>query len=149
MLKTLTGDLRSLHDVVLAKEKDLIKSTDLNYPVFTAKVPKGWDFVDTSPADEFFLRFDHIFDMFHMKSLDDSLVHLFALHLTCRVGKEQISDIAIGEPYYMHEHHLISHEGHAIMSKYIEDFMVKNKRNKSCSCLTFPSKSFSSQHNTL
>jgi hypothetical protein len=68
--------------------------------------------------------------MFHMKWLDDSMVCLFALHLAYVVGKEQIPAIAIADPYYMHEHNLISCEGHGVMMKYIEDFMVKNKNEE-------------------
>jgi hypothetical protein len=78
----------------------------------------------------FFLWFEHIFDMLQMKSLADSLVHLYALHLAHLVAEEQLEDIAIGEPYYMHEHQLVSHEGRVVMMEYIEDFMVKNKKKK-------------------
>jgi hypothetical protein len=52
--------------------------------------------------------------MLHMKSLDDSLVHLYALHLAHLVAKEQLGDITISDPYYMHEHQLITHEGYVV-----------------------------------
>jgi hypothetical protein len=74
----------------MLKSKD-----DPNYLVFSVKVPTDLGFVDTSPADMFFVRFEHIFDMLHMKSLDDSLVRLYALHLAHLVAKEHLEDIAI------------------------------------------------------
>ncbi|KAK1679518.1 hypothetical protein QYE76_040366 [Lolium multiflorum] len=130
MLKSLTGDLSSLHDDVLTKEKHMLKSMDdPNFPVFLVKVPTDLGFVDTSPRGcvlpVFFLWFEHICDMLHMKSPDDSLVRLYALHLAHLVAKEQLEDIAIGDAYYMHEHQLVSHEGRVVMMEYI-------------SCITFP-----------
>jgi hypothetical protein len=79
LLKTLTGDMRSLHDSVLTVEQRLLGMSSPSYPVFMAKVPKGMGFVDGSPGDMFFLRFDDIFDMFHMKRLHHTLVCLVTL----------------------------------------------------------------------
>jgi hypothetical protein len=93
-------------------------------------VPTDLGFVDTSPADVIFLWFEHIFDLLDRKSLDDSLVRLYALHLAHLVAKEQLGDIAIGDPYYMHEHQLVSHEGCVVMMEHIEDLMVKNRKKK-------------------
>jgi hypothetical protein len=77
----------------------------------------------------FFLRFDHIFDMFHMKRLDSSLVRLYALHLAYVVNKEQVPTITVADPFYMHEDNLISPEGHEVMMEYIEEFILKNKKD--------------------
>jgi hypothetical protein len=72
----------------MLKSKD-----DPNYLVFSVKVPTDLGFVDTSPVDVFFLWFEYIFDMLHMKSLDDSLVCLYSLHLSHLALKEQLEDI--------------------------------------------------------
>ena len=49
---------------------------NLTYPVFVGRVPKGLGFVDTSPGDVLILRFDDVFDMFHMKRLYPTFVRL-------------------------------------------------------------------------
>src|SRR5664279_198648 len=54
----------------------------------------------------FFLRFDCIFEMYHMRRLDFTFVRLFALHLSYVIRKEQISAIAVLDPYLMHENFL-------------------------------------------
>ena len=96
-------------------------------------------FVDAFPADVFFLRFEHIFDMFHMKSLDDSLVHLYVLHLAQMIANNpNMEGVAVGDPYYMHAHQLVSYEDRLVMREYIEDFMVKHKRNKMMLLPYFP-----------
>ena len=140
MLKSLPANLSSLHDAVLTKEKDLLKSrNDPNYPVFSIKVPTDLGFVDTFPADVFFLRFDHIFDMFHMKTLDASLVRLYALHLANLIANDpNMHDVAVGDPYYMHAHQLVSIDGRLVMREYIEDFMVKHKAKKMMLLPYFP-----------
>ena len=64
------GDLRRLHEDVLRIEKGLIASKDPGYPLYVVNVPRQLSYVDTFPAEKFFLRFDYIFDMFHLKKLD-------------------------------------------------------------------------------
>ena len=73
------SDLRSLHDIIYRTENCLLGMKDPTYPVFVAKVPVGMGFVDYKPADVFFLRFDDLFGLFHMKRLNQNLVILFAL----------------------------------------------------------------------
>jgi hypothetical protein len=53
-----------------------------SYPVFFVRVPKKLGFIDRSPGDVFFLRFDDIFEMFHRRRLDPTLVRLVALSMT-------------------------------------------------------------------
>lgn len=84
----------------------LLRSNDLVYPLYAVKVPKGLGFVDISAADIFFLRFDYIFEMYHMRRLDFTSVRLFALHLSYVVRKEQILAIAVVDPYFMYENFL-------------------------------------------
>ena len=47
-------------------------------------------------------------------------------------------DVVVGDPYYMHAHQLVSHEGHLVMREYIEDFMVKHKAKKMMLLPYFP-----------
>ena len=95
------------------------------------KVPKGWGFCDGTRADMFFLRFDSIFDMYHMRRLDRTFVCLSALHLSHVVRKEEISTIAVLDPYFMHENFLKAGKvDHEAAIKYIEDFMVANKEKE-------------------
>lgn len=130
-LSATTGDFRRLHDHVLSTEKSLLRSNDPGYPLYAVKVPKGWGFYDETPADMFFLRFDYIFEMYHMRRLDFTFVRLFVLHLSNVVRKEQISSIAVLDPYFMNENFLNagSMERDAAR-RYIEDFMVANKEKE-------------------
>ena len=73
-LRARFGDLRRLHDDVLRIEKGLIASKDPGYPLYVVNVPRQLSYVDFFAADKFFLRFDYIFDMFHLKKLDFTLV---------------------------------------------------------------------------
>ena len=126
-----TGDFRRLHDHVLSTEKSLLRSNDPGYPLYAVKVPKGWGFYDKTAADMFFLRFDCIFEMYHMRRLDFTFVRLFVLHLSYVVRKEQISAIAVLDPYLMHENFLKAGKvEREAASKYIEDFMVANKEKE-------------------
>jgi hypothetical protein len=56
--------------------------TSPSYPVFFVRVPKKLGFIDRSPGDMFFLRFDDIFEMFHRCRLDPTLVRLVALSMS-------------------------------------------------------------------
>ena len=46
-----------------------------------------------------FLRFNYIFEMLHMRQLDFSFARLYALHLSYLVKEEELSNIAIADPY--------------------------------------------------
>ena len=76
LLKALLGDLRRLHDHVLPTEKSLLASEDPGYPLYAVCVPEGKFYVDTLPAEVFFLRFDHVFGMFLMRQLDFTIARL-------------------------------------------------------------------------
>ena len=91
-------------------------------------VPRGLSYVDTFPAEKFFLRFDYIFDMFHLKKLDFVFVRLYALHMNYLIGVEQIPYICVADPYFMHEAFLaVFPKHHEYVRDYIVDFMVANK----------------------
>ena len=85
-----TGQIRRskerLHDDVLRVEKDLIASKDPGYPLYVVNVPQQMSYVNGFPADKFFLRFDYIFDMFHVKKLDFTFIRLYALHMSYIIG---------------------------------------------------------------
>ena len=71
-------DLRRLHDDVMRREKILIASENPVYPLYVVNVPRQRLYVDTITAEKFFLRFDYIFDMFHLKKLDFTFLRLYA-----------------------------------------------------------------------
>ena len=74
-----------------------------SYPVFVGMVPKGFGFVDTYPGDVMFLRFNDIFDMYHMRRLYPTFVRLVALSMAHKIMKEETPGVAIMDPYYMVE----------------------------------------------
>lgn len=127
-LEAITGDLRRLHDHVLSIENSLLLSEDLGYPLYAVHVLSGRGYVQTCPADLFFLRFDHIFEIYLMRWLDFTFVRMYALHMNYIIRKEQISHIAVADPYYMHEGFLGNSDVERDpATKYIKDFMVMNK----------------------
>jgi hypothetical protein len=126
-LKTLNGDMRSLHDSVLTWEMHLLSMTFPSYPVFFVRVPKKLGFIDRSPGDVFFLRFDDIFEMFHRRHLDPTLVRLVALSMSHQLMQENTPKVVILDPYYMKNIYLQNKGTHQIVMNYITDFMVANK----------------------
>ena len=73
-----SSELQSVHDGVLTIERHLLSKKDPSHPVFVVKVPPGLGFIDNAPADPFFLRFDDIFNMFHLYLLHYTMVRLFS-----------------------------------------------------------------------
>ena len=128
-LAAIEGDLRRLHDHVLSTERSLLASDDPGYPLYTVHVPSSCKmYVHTCPADLFFLRFDYIFQMFQMRTLDFTFVRLYALHMNYIVRREQVTGLAVADPYYMHEGFLsINDANRQYASQYIEEFLVSNK----------------------
>ena len=127
-LEALSGDLRRLHDHVLSTEKSLLASKDPGYPTYAARVPEGKCYVDTRPAEVFFLRFDHIFEMFLTRRLDFTIVRLFALHMSSVMKREEVSQICVADPYYMHESFLSLGDFERETARdYLQNFMVQNK----------------------
>jgi len=127
-VEAIYGDLRRLHDDVLRREKSLIVSENPLYPLYVVNVSRPLSYVDTFPADKFFLRFHYLFDMYHWKKLDFTFVHLYALHMNYLIGVEQIPFICVADPYFMHEGFLAVCAVHReYVREYIVDFMVANK----------------------
>ena len=127
-LRARFGDLRRLHDDVLRREKSLIATENPRYPFYVVNVSRQSSYVHSCPAEKFLLRFDYIFDMFHMKKLDFTIVCLYALYMNYIIGIEQIPYICVADPYFMHEGFLVVCAEHREYARdYIVDFMVANK----------------------
>jgi hypothetical protein len=124
----LRGDMRSLHDGIWHVEQCLLESANPGYPLFIGKVPKGFGFVDSAPADIMFLRFEDIFKMYHQKRLHQSLVRLVALRMAFDLSKTKNRQVAIMDPYYMQEWIVRNEPG--TVSRYVEEFLVANKDKK-------------------
>ena len=113
---------------MLQREKSLIASENLGYPLYVVNVPWQRSYVHTFPVEKFFLRFDYIFDMFHLKKLDFTFVRLYALHMNYLIGVDQIPFICVADPYFMHEGFLaVCAEHHEYARDYVAAFMVVNK----------------------
>ena len=128
-LHTEFGFMRTLHDIILRTENHLLEMEAPTYPVFVVKMPVGMGFIDYNPADVFFLRFDDIFRLFHMKRLTPNLVRLFALNEAYQVRKERefIPTVVIPDPYYLSESKLYTMEGQLAAKEYIQNLMLANK----------------------
>ena len=85
-------------------------------------------FVDNSPGDLFFLRFDDIFNMFHLKRLHYTLVRLFSLSMAMQVLREKTPGVAIVDPFYMRDSVLSNPGDRRVVIEYLQNFMLKNKR---------------------
>jgi hypothetical protein len=66
-----------------------------------------------------------------MFQMDKSLVRLISLSMAHNIIIERRGRVAIMDPFYMDEVFLSTPGNQAIVSKYIEDFMVDNK-DKDC-----------------
>ncbi|KAK1610161.1 hypothetical protein QYE76_033834 [Lolium multiflorum] len=97
----LTPDMRNVHDTILMKEKLLLKERNPSYPIVIAKVPTGFGFVNTYPADLMFIRYEDIFRLLHMQQLDRNLVRLVSLSMAHDIAMENTAHIAIMDPFYM------------------------------------------------
>jgi hypothetical protein len=94
-----------------------------------AKVPTGFGFVNTYPADLIFIRYEDIFRLLHMQQLDRSLVRLISLSMAHDIAMENTTHIAIMDPYYMTP--TVAQTEQAFLANYIKNFLVLNK-DKNC-----------------
>lgn len=125
-VELLTGPMRSLHDGVLFLEQQLLNDKHPSYPLFTVKVPEKVGFVTEDHGDLFHIRFNDVFDMYHMNALHPSIVRLFALSMAYRIALENTPDIFVIDPYYMKEMSVNSYSGKVRVIKFIEDCFVNN-----------------------
>src|ERR1041385_814101 len=100
MLDLATSDMQSVHHSVMALEKMLLQEKNPSYPVFMAKVPLNMGFINNVPADMIILWFSDIFNLFHLKRLDHSLIRLFSLSLSMSIMRDKTPSVAILDPFY-------------------------------------------------
>ena len=113
---------------MLAREKSLLITKDPGEPLYAAQVPGGKLYIDTWAANQLLLRFDYIYNMFHMTKLDFQYIRMYALYLNYFIRMESIKYICIADPYYMHESFLAVCKEHSdYVSKYLGKFMIANK----------------------
>src|SRR3954470_23313513 len=122
MLDIATSDMQSVHNSILTLETMLLREKNPSYPVFMAKVPLNMGFINSVPADMIIMRFSEIFNLFHLKRLDHSLVHLFSLSLSMTIRRDQTPNVAILDPLYMCESVLMYDGDATIVAGYIGDF---------------------------
>ena len=126
MLDIATSDMQSVHNSVLTLEKMLLREENPSYPVFMAKVPLNMGFIASVPADMIILRFSEIFNLFHLKRLDHSLIRLFSLSMSMSIKRDQTPSVAILDPFYMRESVLMDDGDATLAAGYIKDFMLEN-----------------------
>jgi len=126
MLELATSDMQSVHNSVMTLEKMLLREKNPSYPVFMAKVPLNMGFITTVPADMIILRFSEIFNLFHLKRLDHSLIRLFSLSMSMSIKRDQTPSVAILDPFYMRESVLMDDGDASLAAGYIKEFMLEN-----------------------
>jgi hypothetical protein len=98
MLANAGGAIMNLHDSIQYLEERLLQEKNPGYPVYTIKVPEGPGFVDTSPAEIFFVRYEDIYHLLHSNRLDYNLVRLYTLHMALKAKREKTKGIVIVDP---------------------------------------------------
>ena len=94
-------------------------------------VPEGLDFVDTPPADKFYVRFDEIFNLFHLRMLYPSLLCISVLHQAYLAKADPNINVAVGDPYLMHSGTLRTPAGRYDMKEYITTLMLATRESDS------------------
>ena len=88
------------------------------FPVLAVLVPEVHeDWFREYPADMFFVCFEEIF----------KILRLWALHLAKAIGVDEVPNIAIADPYLLHEGNIKNDKDRATMEKYIAHFMLTNQ----------------------
>jgi len=93
------------------------------------------DLRDKYPADMFYIPFEDIFNMFHLYKLGGSLVRLWAINSAYITKMEGNMNVAVADPYLMHESKLNVPDRRQAMKTYLADFMVANMEKE---CLLVP-----------
>jgi hypothetical protein len=89
-------------------------------------VPEGHGFVDRSPAEIFFMRYEDIYNLLHSNRLDYNLVRLYTLHMALKVKKEKTKGIMIVDPYFMRDVALANKGDWATVKEYLGNIFVEN-----------------------
>ena len=124
-----TTEIKLLHDPIYNQEKWLLTLMVRDVlPIHAIKVPEEYeDWVHEYPADKFYIRFEEIYDMLHLRRLSGNLVRLWALHLVSAITTDRVRDTAVADPYYMTEGCLKTADGRKKMERSIANFMKNNK----------------------
>ena len=102
------------------------------------------DLCDKYPTNMFYIPFEDIFNMFHLYKLGGSLVHLWAINRTYITKMEGNRNVAVANPYLMHEFNLNVPDRRQAMKTYLAEFMISNMEKECLLVPYYPSKSFSS-----
>jgi hypothetical protein len=138
MLANAGGVIMNLHDSIQYLEERLLQEKNTGYPVYTIKVPKGHGFVDTSPAEIFFVRYEDIYNLLHSNRLDYNLVHLYTLHMALKAKREKTKGIVIVDPYFMRGVALVNEVDRATVKEYLGNIFVENPTIDSILLPCFP-----------
>jgi hypothetical protein len=126
MLANTGGAIMNLHDSIQYLEERLLKEKNPGYPVYTIKVPEGHSFVDRSPNEIFFVRYEDIYNLLHSNCLDYNLVRLYTLHMALKAKREKTKGIVIVDPYFMHDVALANEGDRATVKEYLGNIFVGN-----------------------
>ena len=128
-----------MHTTILYLEEALLKEKDPSYPVFTVNVPEDPDFVHEDPAELFFIAFEDVFNLFHLRRLNYNMVRLYAINLQLKIKREVPPNIVVADPYYMRDSQLV--EGSTTRTRaveYLESFMLRYKEKNTILLSVFP-----------
>ena len=127
-----TPAMISLSASISMLEGFLLKDRDPNYPAFTVQVPKeegGLVVVGEHPADLFFVAYEDVFNLFNQQRLNYNLVRLYALNEAMTIHRDNLSHVAVADPYYMRDSQLVEGSGtRTMVTEYLQRFMLNNKR---------------------
>ena len=134
-----TPSMISLSASISMLEGLLLKDRDPNYPAFTVQVPKeegGLVVVGEHPADLFLVAYEDVFNLFNQQRLNYNLVRLYALNEAMTIHRDNLSHVAVADPYYMRDSQLV--QGSVTRTRaveYLERFMLQNQQKN---CLLVP-----------
>jgi hypothetical protein len=127
ILKDMGAASRMCMTTLCIRRTNFSKRKILGTQYMWSRCPPMWALWMGTPGDLFFIRFEDIFRLLHIFWMDKSLVCLISLSMAHDFIVERRGRIVIMDPFYMDELFLGAPGNRAIVSKYIEDFMVDNK----------------------
>jgi hypothetical protein len=98
---------------------------------------KRLGFIDIGIGSPFLVRHAYIFNMFNLRKLHHSIVHLVALGMASQLARQKTPVVAIMDPFFMHES-IVSSDNGALVEKYIEDFLMDNHEKETMLIHYFP-----------
>ena len=118
-----------LHQQILKHEKWLLSLKEkITFPVFAVRVSDEYvDWGHEFPSEVFFVSFEDVFNMLHLRRLSLSFLRLWALHLTSAIVVDNIMDVAIADPEILYQDIFKTKAGCTRMAKYLTKFMLQNQ----------------------